>query len=77
MGRRDNRRRLADGGGGKSPGGRRTTPGEDVGRWRYKESSEAKLNYTAGGAVGGGGNSMIQKATDTGGADRVDKGWSQ
>ena len=47
--------------------------GEDVGSGCYKDNGEATLNATDGGAVGGGQNSMIQKATDSGGAGGVDK----
>ena len=54
-------------------GGRHTTMGEDVGSSWYKQRSEAMCNDTDGVVVGGGGNIMIQKLTETGGVGGVDK----
>ena len=68
VGSRDKRQRLAGGWWGQSPCGQRTTPEEDVGSGLYKEIGEAILNTTDGEAVVRGESSMIQKATETGGA---------
>ena len=54
-------------------GGQSTTPGEDMWRGWYKDSGEVALIATDGWMEGGVGNIMIQKATETGGADRIGK----
>ena len=54
-------------------GGIRTTLGEDLGNGWYKYSSESMFNDIDGVVVGGGGNIMIQKLTETGGVGGVDK----
>ena len=48
-GRRDKRWRLAGGGCGRIPGGRSTTPVEEVENGCYKEKGDARMNATYGG----------------------------